>query len=235
MKENKCPFFEITKVGFCKGFPIKKMIPLDHLSQGEGVCNTPNYAECNVYKEVSHSRREIEEIRGIKIKPDYYYHPRHTWISLIENNLTKVGIDDFSQKLIGKIERITIAPVGSTILDNNVCLLINSGPRMVRMVAPAGGIIQKINHAITSDPSIINYDPYINGWIFEMKTTEDGIGGLFYGSTTRRWILSEIERLIRVFNDELGQTATDGGESVEDLFSKLHEPEWQKIIRLFLG
>lgn len=235
MKESQCPFLEITRVGFCKGFPIKKMIPLNHLSSGEGVCKTPNYTDCNVYKEVSHSKQEIEEIRGIKIKTDYYYHPGHTWLSLLQDNLVRVGIDDFSQKLIGKIEQLTISPVGSKIDENNVCLLVNSGPRVVRMLTPTGGVIQNINTSVTADPSLINYDPYINGWVLEMKTTDDGIRGLFYGNTARRWMASEIERLIRVFNNEVGETATDGGESITDMFLKLHEPEWQRIIRLFLG
>ncbi len=235
MKGTKCPFLEITKVGFCKGFPMKKMIPLNHLSSGEGICNTANYAECNVYRDLSHSKRDIEDIRGIKIKLDYYYHPGHTWLSLLEDNLAKIGMDDFSQKLIGKIEQLTIAPVGSSIGENNVCLLVNSGTRIVRMITPSGGIIQDINPSVTADPSIINYDPYINGWIFLMKPTDSGISGLFYGNTTRRWMMNEIERLIRVFSDEVGETATDGGESIEDMFSKLREAEWQRIARLFFG
>lgn len=235
IKEMKCPFLEITKVGFCRGFPVKKMIPLHDFASGRGLCNSPGYEECSVYKEVSHSQKNLEEVRGFKLRLDYLYHPGHTWVLPGEDNLAKVGIDDFAQRLIGKIEKVTFLPVHSSVSENSVCLLLSSGKRMLKLMAPANGIVRDTNSIITTQPGLINIDPYNSGWIFSMELTGDGISGLFYGNTAKRWLRSEIERLLRIVNEETGITATDGGEPLFDIAGILPDSVWERVAKIFFG
>jgi glycine cleavage system H lipoate-binding protein len=204
MKEEKCPFLEVTKVTFCKAFPVKKMIPLDRSSSAKGVCTTDSFRQCPAFREINAHNSEAEHIRGFHLKAAYYFHPKHLWISPSEagEGEVRVGIDDFSQKM---------------------------------MVAPSDGIIQSINRKITADPKVLNRDPYNEGWILSMHMAGEGLRRLFHGRVARKWLDCEVERLQRVFSADLGITATDGGESLPDISSRLTEAQWSRIVTLFLG
>jgi hypothetical protein len=96
MKEEKCPFLEVTKVTFCKAFPVKKMIPLDRSSSAKGVCTTDSFRQCPAFREINAHNSEAEHIRGFHLKAAYYFHPKHLWISPSEagEGEVRVGIDD---------------------------------------------------------------------------------------------------------------------------------------------
>jgi glycine cleavage system H lipoate-binding protein len=212
MKDEKCPFLEVTTVTFCKAFPVKKMIPLDKSSSAKGVCTTDSFRQCPAFREINAHNSEAEHVRGFHLKPGYYFHPKHVWISPSEasEGEARAGIDDFSQKIIGPIDNLTLPPEGSVVKENNVCILLHSGKRTARMVAPSDGIIQSINRKITADPKVLNRDPY-------------------------KWLDCEVERLQKVFSADLGITATDGGESLPDISGRLTEAQWSRIVTLFLG
>lgn len=237
MEKAKCPFLELTTVTFCKAFPVKKMIPVDKSASDKGVCNSTTFRECPAYREINNPEIMVENVRGFLLKPDFYFHPRHLWVSIAHESEgeARVGIDDFSQKLIGKIDRISVPPEGAAVRENGICLLLHSGTRTVRMVAPGDGIIRAVNRKVTSDPTLINRDPYNEGWIFSMHVTGEGIKRLFHGSVAKKWFDWEVERLQRMFSSDLGITATDGGESLSDISSRLNEAQWGRIVNLFLG
>lgn len=236
MKEKRCPFLETKTVMFCKAFP-SKMIPVDRMSSSEGLCNTCNYEECPLYSEVSGAGAGMENVRGFRLHSDYYYHPKHLWVALSarDEDEARVGIDDLSARLIGKVDRASVPAVGATVKENSVCFLLHSGPRTVRLVAPATGVIKAVNPKVAADPSILNDDPYSEGWIFSMRLKGDAVKGLYHETVARKWYESEVERLQRVFSSDLGMMATDGGEALTDISSRLNDAQWSKIVSQFLG
>ncbi len=236
MSESKCPFLEIKTVTFCKAFPVK-MIPLDRAISSKGICNSDCYAECSLYQERSHPKIAVEQVRGFRYRSDYHIHPKHIWVypSGETHHRVKVGIDDFAQKLTGKIDRVSLPAEGSVVKENAVTFLIHSGARTVRMVSPSNGIVAEVNTRLASEPSLINRDPYLDGWIFSMEAQADGLKGLFHGNSIQPWLSWEVERLHRAFTTELGITATDGGEVLADIGTKLSDPQWERVASLFIG
>ena len=146
-----------------------------------------------------------------------------------------MGIDDFSARLIGRIDRASVPAVGVAVKENHVCFLLHSGHRTVHLVAPADGVVQAVNPKVSADPSILNDDPYGDGWIFSMRLTGDAVKGLYHENVARKWYESEVERLQRVFSSDLGMLATDGGEALTDISSRLNDAQWGKIVSQFLG
>ena len=237
MGEDKCPFLEMTTVTFCKAFPVKKMIPVDRSASLKGLCHTEEYRLCSAFREIEGHGRAVETVRGFLLRPDYYFHPRHLWVSpgMEADAEAKVGVDDFSQRLVGRINRVSLPPEGSVVKDNSVCFLLHSGDRTARMVAPGDGIVWAINKKVADDPGTINRDPYGDGWIFSMRLPGEWIPRLYHGSVARQWLDWEAERLHRMFSNDLGITATDGGETLPDISSRLNEAQWSRIVALFLG
>jgi glycine cleavage system H protein len=236
MKETRCPFLETKTVMFCKAFP-SKMIPVDMMSSSESLCNTCHYEECSLYSEVSGGVKGMENVRGFHLKSDYYYHPKHLWVAPRdgEEGEARIGIDDFSARLIGRVDRASVPTVGAAVKENSVCFLLHSGQRTVRMVSPANGVIEAVNPKVAEDPSILNDDPYSEGWIFSMRLKGDAVKGLYHQNVARKWFESEVERLQRVFSSDLGMMATDGGEALTDISSRLNDAQWGKIVSQFLG
>lgn len=236
MKETRCPFLETKSVTFCKAFP-SKMIPVDRMSSSEGLCNTCGYEECSLYSEVRGTVKGMENVRGFHLHPDYYYHPKHLWVALSsgEEDEARIGIDDFSARLIGRVDRASVPAVGVAVKENAVCFLLHSGGRTVRLVSPADGIVKAVNPKVAGNPSILNDDPYSEGWIFSMRLKGDAVNGLYHENVARKWFESEVERLQRVFSSDLGRMATDGGEALTDISSRLNDAQWGKIVSQFLG
>ena len=235
MKETKCPFLETKTVTFCKAFP-SKMIPVDKMSSSEGLCNTCHYAECSLYSEVHGSVKGMENVRGFHLQSEYYYHPKHLWVAPNDvEGEARVGIDDFSARLIGRIDRASVPAVGVAVKENSVCFLLHSGPRTVRLVSPVNGVITSVNPKVAADPAILNDDPYTGGWLFSLRLEGDAVKGLYHETVARKWYESEVERLQRVFSSDLGMMATDGGEALTDISSRLSDAQWGKIVSQFLG
>lgn len=236
MSERKCPFLETKTVTFCKAYPVK-MIPLDRMSSLSCLCNTHNYDECSLYGEVNRSDRGLENVRGFHLKPDCYYHPKHLWVmpSMDDEGNARVGIDDFAARLIGRIDRTSVPAAEMPMKENGVCFLLHSGQRTARLVAPANGILKAVNPSVAADPSILNRDPYSEGWIFSMRLKADALNGLYHGNVARKWYESEVERLQRTFSSDLGMTETDGGEAAADISGRLNDAQWGTVVRQFLG
>ncbi len=236
MNERKCPFLETKTVTFCKGFPTK-MIPLDRMSSLDSLCETTSFPECAVYNEYSHTAEGKESHRGFSIKSGYYYHPKHVWVAPTAENRceARVGIDDFASRLTGRIDRVSMPGAEMPVKENSVCFLLHSGRRTARLAAPADGILKAANPRVIENPSLINEDPYGEGWIFTIRLKEDAVNGLYHGNVARKWFESEVERLQRVFSSDLGMTATDGGEALTDISARLNDAQWGKIISQFLG
>ncbi|NIO16565.1 MAG: hypothetical protein GTN70_06145 [Deltaproteobacteria bacterium] len=236
MKGDTCPFLEVKTVIYCKAFPVKKMIPVERLSSSRGLCGTSHFQECSHFKEVSCAERETQNVRGFLIKSDYYYHPGHLWVSFPEDseNDVRVGIDDFAQRIIGKIDKVSLPPTGTAVKEGSVCFLLHSGKRKIRMAAPVTGIIKEVNENLVSHPAVINEDPYWEGWVLSARLTGDGIKGLFYGSAAQNWLRWDAERLMRVCAVNFGITATNGGEAVSNISAQLSTQQWSKIVGIFL-
>lgn len=236
MKERKCPFLETTTVTYCKAFPVK-MIPVDRMSSAKGICNTANFQDCSLYCEVSNTGKGVESVRGFLLKTGYYFHPKHLWVAISpdDENEARVGIDDFSARLIGRIQRLSAPAANMPVKENSVCFLLHSGERTVRMVAPANGTVKAVNPRVAADPSIINSDPYNEGWIFSMRLKGDAVNGLYHENVARKWLECDVERLQKVFASDLGMTSTDGGEALADISGRLTEAQWGKIVSQFLG
>jgi glycine cleavage system H lipoate-binding protein len=237
MKDGQCPFLEVTTVTFCKAFPMRKMIPVDKNSRQKGMCNGTGYHKCTIYKDRGPRVDVADGTRGFVQRPDYHLHPRHLWVSVSEESRqrVKVGIDDFAQKLIGPIDRISLPAEGSIVKENNICMILHSGPRTVRMVSPVDGVVTAVNPRLAADPSTVNRSPYEDGWLIGLTATGEGIRRLLHGGAARSWFEWEVEKLQRYFSPGVGATAADGGESLADIGSRLSDTQWAGLSALFFG
>src|SRR5574340_1772920 len=66
---------------------------------------------------------EMTESFGVQMPPaDYYLHRGHAWAALEESGEVRVGLDAFSQKILGLADELRLPAVGTVVYQDHICL-----------------------------------------------------------------------------------------------------------------
>lgn len=98
------------------------------------------------------------------------YTKDHEWV-LITGSTVRVGITDYAQDALGDIVFIQLPDAGSQIDAHQGLGEIESTKSVNDVYAPVAGTVVTINDALTSNPELLNTDPYGSGWICEIEST----------------------------------------------------------------
>jgi glycine cleavage system H protein len=113
---------------------------------------------------------------GIEMTPeDLFYTAEHEWVRA-DGQAFRVGITDFAQSALGDIVYVQLPAIGASITAGSSCGEIESTKSVSEIYSPLTGTVTAINESLSSTPETINSDPYGNGWLFEMSSSEDTTG-----------------------------------------------------------
>jgi len=104
----------------------------------------------------------------MKIPVNLLYTKDHEWLR-IENDIAYVGITDFAQRELGDIVYVEIDTIGEHIDKDEVFGTVEAVKTVSDLFLPVGGEILEENPQLTSDPALVNSDPYGEGWMIKMK------------------------------------------------------------------
>ncbi|MDR1180746.1 MAG: glycine cleavage system protein GcvH [Bacteroidales bacterium] len=99
------------------------------------------------------------------------YTKDHEWIRM-EGKEAYIGITDFAQHELGDIVYVDIPSEGAILNQEEVFGSIEAVKTVSDLFMPVGGELLEVNEMIDADPSLINSDPYGDGWIIKIKVTE---------------------------------------------------------------
>jgi len=145
----------------------------------------------------------MAEIRGYDMPDELYYHEEHSW-ARVEGNKVTIGMNDFFQKEAGDIVFIDLPEEEDDVSQGEVCGKIQSRKWIGKLVAPLSGEIVEVNEDLEDDTSLINSDPYGNGWILviEADDLDSELDNLMQGED----VISFIEQEIKVAEEERART-----------------------------
>jgi len=98
------------------------------------------------------------------------YTKDHEWVRA-EGSTGYIGITDYAQGELGDIIYIDVTTVGETLALGDTFGTIEAVKTVSDCFAPVSGKIAEFNSAINDNPSIVNKDPYGDGWIIKMEIT----------------------------------------------------------------
>lgn len=102
--------------------------------------------------------------------PDHLqYTKEHEWVESVDGSHVKFGITDFAQGALGDIVYVQLPKVGEKVSAGAVCGEVESTKSVSEIFAPVTGTVIEINDALTSNPEIINSDPYSAGWMVKVE------------------------------------------------------------------
>ena len=137
----------------------------------------------------------MADIKGYNMPDDLYYHEDHRW-ARVDGNKVTVGMTDFFQKEAGDIVFVDLPEVEDDVSQGEVCGKIQSRKWIGKLVAPVSGEIVEINEELEDDTSLINNDPYGEGWIIviEAEDLDSELGNLMKDEALVEFLEREIKR-----------------------------------------
>jgi glycine cleavage system H protein len=107
-------------------------------------------------------------LREFKILDELYYTKEHIWVK-IENDVATIGITDYAQSQLGDVVFIELPEVGREVESGEVIATVESIKAVSEIYSPLTGKIISINEDLANEPSLLNSDPYGDGWICDIQ------------------------------------------------------------------
>lgn len=169
-----------------------------------------------------------------RLPEERYYHLGHSWAIPEGGNVVKVGVDDFAQKLVGKINAVQMPSLGSTLHQGDKGWALEVDAKAIDMLSPVGGRVVAINEDLLHSPQNINQDPYQN-WLMKVEAPRFSVDKkqLLSGGMAKRWIEEVRENLLSRMNYNLGLVYQDGGLLVDGMARNLDRDKWDEIAKDF--
>jgi glycine cleavage system H protein len=104
-----------------------------------------------------------------------HYAESHEWSLLNDDGTISVGITNHAQEALGDIVFLELPTVGAKLDAKSSCAVVESVKAASDIYAPISGTVVAINEELTSQPEMINSNPY-DSWFF--KIVPNGVDDL---------------------------------------------------------
>jgi len=109
-------------------------------------------------------------VRGCEFPEDLLYSvENNVWVRQESDGTATVGLTSYAGALAGTIVSYTPKKVGKSVKADKSCATVESGKWVGPAKTPVGGEVVETNDKVSSDPSMINNDPYGEGWLVKLK------------------------------------------------------------------
>ncbi len=103
---------------------------------------------------------------------DCCFSDSHEWFK-IEGDTVTVGITQFAANELTDITYVEMQPIGTSIAKDESAGEVESVKTTSDVVSAFSGEIVEINESVLDDPSLLNSDPFGDGWLVKLHI--DGV------------------------------------------------------------
>ena len=97
---------------------------------------------------------------------------QHVWAG-IEDRHVHLGLTNYIQGALGTVISVELPDVGDQIEEGEIFAEIESVSTVHEFLSPVTGTVLTVNPQLEDRPSIINEDPYNQGWLVEVRLKSD--------------------------------------------------------------
>lgn len=112
------------------------------------------------------------------IPAEFSYSDDHEWVNAladqVEGATVKVGITSVATDRLGEVVFAELPALGEAVEAGESCGEVESTKSVSDLYSPVTGTVTAVNEAIHDDYSVINSDPYGEGWLFEVEVSSAG-------------------------------------------------------------
>jgi glycine cleavage system H lipoate-binding protein len=175
-------------------------------------------------------------IHGVRLPQGVYLHPGHCWVSLEEEETVRIGLDDFSLRVLAPLDCVEAPLVGKRLHQNRPAIGLRRGERHAWALAPVDGVVTEVNPRLREEGVPAGADGYADRWVLRAHARQlrTNLHDLMIGEQASAFMQTEIERLLRKVEEKTGPLAADGGELGSDIYGHLPQLGWDELAAAFL-
>ncbi len=95
----------------------------------------------------------------------------HLWVR-IEGRRAQVGLSEYAQDELGEVIAVELPDVGDPLEKGESFGEIESVKTVSDLIAPVSGTVSAVNAELEDHPSLVNEDPYHEGWLVELELSD---------------------------------------------------------------
>jgi glycine cleavage system H protein len=103
------------------------------------------------------------------IPDDLRYTKSHEWVRTLPDGSVEIGITDHAQQSLGDLVFVEVPEAGRALAAGDACAVVESVKAASDVYSPLGGEVIAGNAQLSTQPELINQDPYGQGWILRLK------------------------------------------------------------------
>jgi glycine cleavage system H protein len=85
----------------------------------------------------------------------------------------RIGVTNLFLETIADVIKIDLLEVDNILIQGNSCAMFETDDNLIHTcLAPLGGRILERNEKLISDPSLIEKDPFFEGWLYRIIPTD---------------------------------------------------------------
>ncbi len=170
----------------------------------------------------------VESVRAneFAIPGGVFVAPGHSWAAVAEDGSVRVGIDDFANKLIGRIDDVQLPNLGMTVKRGQPLFSVRKGNRRITFRAPVSGKVVNAKSSFAQSADALEKTPYENNWIciIDADQLDAELPALKIGNAAVAFYREDLERFRSMVRK---MTRTTGGGKEEDRGEEMYAGELQ--------
>jgi glycine cleavage system H lipoate-binding protein len=168
----------------------------------------------------------LGQVSDEQVPGDRLYHRSHFWLKRMDNSVCRIGIDHVAAGLLRPVLSLVRSTVPTVLQMHEPCCWLVVSKGTISVPSPVDGMLQSFNPALFEHPSLLDTDPYGEGWMMEVVVRSKGRGLQDFELSSEQ---PELQRkqtngIRKTFLDSyrrrqpsVGATMYDGGTEVPDV------------------
>ncbi len=103
------------------------------------------------------------------IPDELRYTEEHEYVRSESDGIVAIGITDYAQGELGDIVYVDLPDIGVELGKMDVFGTIEAVKAVSELFSPLTGEVVDVNTALDGDPSLINHNPYEDGWMIKLR------------------------------------------------------------------
>ena len=96
---------------------------------------------------------------------------QHVWVGGDDQHVY-LGLTNYIQRALGTVISVELPDIGDKIEEDEVFAEVESVSTVHEIVSPISGTVLAVNPHLDTHASIINEDPYSEGWLIEVRLND---------------------------------------------------------------
>ncbi len=103
------------------------------------------------------------------------YSADHEWVATNNDGTVRIGITDYAQDALGDVVFVDLPAIDARFEGGAMCGEVESTKSGSEIYTPLAGVVVAVNTAVQDDPSLLNSDPYGEGWMIEIRVDDSSL------------------------------------------------------------